>query len=63
MSGGKYEVISVDAHGRPRRVLRQDAGTGEAWEEEWVEGHRPAIGPVSIYDPIGRMEKETSNER
>jgi hypothetical protein len=41
---GRFEVVSVDAQGRPRRVWCQDAN-GNAWEEEWPEGVGPPAGP------------------
>ena len=42
---GRYQVLEVDAEGRPRRVLRQDVVTGELGEEEWVEGRGPLTPP------------------
>jgi hypothetical protein len=45
MPKGRFEVIEVDARGRPRRVLRQDVVTGEMGEEEWAEGRGPLTAP------------------
>ena len=42
---GRFEVIEVDAQGRPRRVLRQNVETGEMGEEEFVEGYGPLTPP------------------
>ena len=52
----RFEVLEVDAQGRPAWVRRLDCVTGEISEVEFVKGYRPANVVVHQYDPLAALK-------